>query len=127
LPPPCVYVVFKYRLRKRTVMVNVTVSLPEEVVRNLRRTVKERYGGRKGALSGLVREALEERISSLDAAKLVTQFKAFKGERQVAEGGSLDELASRLREREIDPRAVRIVSTTPLRQVLRAGLRGKPS
>lgn len=95
-------------------------------MRNLRRTVKERYGGRKGALSGLVKEALD-RISSLDAARPEARFKAFKGERQLAEGRSLDELASRLRQRKVDPRAVRIVSTTPLRQVLRAGLRGKPS
>ena len=105
-------------------LVNVTVSLPEEVVRNLRRTVKERYGGRKGALSGLVKEALEEHISSLEAVRPATRFKAFEGGRQVAEGGSLDQLASRLREHDVDPRAVRIVSTTPLRQVLRAGLRG---
>src|SRR3989442_1232338 len=119
--------VFKYRLRKSTVVVNVTVSLPDEVVRRLRRTVKERYGGRKGALSGLVKEALEERINSLEGVRPETRFKALKGERQVAEGGSIDELASKLRALEVDPRAVRIVSTTPLRQVLRAGLRGKPS
>ena len=125
--PQCVYMVFKYRLRKSTVVVNVTVSLPDEVVRRLRRTVKERYGGRKGALSGLVKEALEERINSLEGVRPETRFKALKGERQVAEGGSIDELASKLRALEVDPRAVRIVSTTPLRQVLRAGLRGKPS
>jgi len=108
-------------------VVNLTISLPEEVVRNLRRTVKERYGGRKGALSGLIREALEEHISSLEETNPPPRFKAFEGEMLVAEGGSLDELASSLRERAVDPRAVRIVSTTPLRQVARAGLRGSRS
>jgi Arc/MetJ-type ribon-helix-helix transcriptional regulator len=108
-------------------VVNVTISLPEEVVRNLRRTVKERYGGRKGALSGLIREALEEHMSSLEGFRPAARFKALEGDRQVAEAGSLDELASRLREDAVDPRAVRIVSTTPLRQVVRAGLRGKRS
>ena len=103
------------------------MSLPEEVVKNLRRAVKERYGGRKGALSGLVREAVEEHISSLETARPAARFRALEGERQVAEGGSLDELAAILRKNGVDPRAVRIVSTTPLRQVIRAGLRGKPS
>lgn len=108
-------------------MVNVTVSLPEDVVRSLRRTVKERYGGRKGALSALVRDALEERISSLDTVRPAARFKALEGGHEVAEGGSLEELASKLRDRGVDPRAVRIVSTSPIRQVIRAGLRGKRS
>jgi Arc/MetJ-type ribon-helix-helix transcriptional regulator len=106
-------------------MVNVTVSLPEDVVRRLRRTVKDRYGGRKGALSGLVREALEERIGSLETSTPASRFKALDGGREVAEGASLDELASKLREGGVDPRTVRIVSTTPVRQTVRAGLRGK--
>ncbi len=115
---------FKYRLRNSGAVVNVTVSLPEDVVRMLRKTVRERYGGRKGALSGLVREALEERIGSLETVRPALRFKAFEGAREVAEAGSLDELASRLREGGVDPRAVRIVSTSPVRQVARAGLRG---
>lgn len=106
-------------------MVNVTVSLPEETVRMLRRAVKERYGGRKGALSGLVREAVEEHIGSIEAVPPSAHFKGYDEERLVAEAASLDELASKLREHGIDPRAVRIVSSTPLRQVIRAGLRGK--
>jgi hypothetical protein len=108
-------------------VVNVTLSLPEEVVEKLRKVVKERYGGRKGAMSGLVREALEEHFGSLSTEKPPTRFKAFKEERQIAEGGSLEELATRLRERNVDPRAVRIISTTPLRPEIRAGLRGKSS
>jgi len=106
-------------------VVNLTISLPEEVVRILRKTVKERYSGRKGALSGLIKEALEGHFSSLAQPSPPARFKALEGTRQVAEGRSLDELASRLKERSVDPRAVRIVSTTPLRQVVRAGLRGK--
>jgi Arc/MetJ-type ribon-helix-helix transcriptional regulator len=106
-------------------MVNVTVSLPEDVVRRLRRTVKERYGGRKGALSGLVREALEERIGTLETANPAPKFKALQDGREVSEGASLDELASKLRDRGVDPRSVRIVSTPPIREVVRAGLRGR--
>ena len=106
-------------------MVNVTVSLPEDVVRKLRRTVKERHGGRKGAISGLVREALEERIGSLEAATPTSRFKATKDGREIAEGASLDELASKLKARGVNPREVRILSASPVRQVVRAGLRGK--
>jgi len=108
-------------------VVNLTISLPEEVVRNLRREVRERYGGRKGALSGLVKEALEEHMSSVMASRPITRFKAFHRDRQVAEAESLDELASKLRASHVNPRSVRIVSTTPLSQIIRAGLRGKRS
>jgi predicted Holliday junction resolvase-like endonuclease len=106
-------------------VVNLTISLPEETVRRLRRTVKERYGGRKGAISGLIKEALEERMGSSENASPPATFTAYDGERRVAEGGSLDQLASMLRQRNVNPRDVRIVSTTPLRQVIKAGLRGK--
>ncbi len=107
-------------------MVNLTISLPEETVRRLRKAVDERYGGRKGALSGLIKDALEERINSLEAVESIASFKALDaGGRLVAEGGSLDVLASRLGKKGVDPRAVRIVSSSPLRRVARGGLRGK--
>jgi hypothetical protein len=32
-------------------VVNITISLPEETVKRLRKAVKERYGGRKGAMA----------------------------------------------------------------------------
>jgi hypothetical protein len=112
---------------KQSTVVNVTLSLPEDVVRKLRMTVKERYGGRKGALSGLVKDALEEHIASLESTQPAAGFKALQQDRVVAEGGSLDELSSMLQKRGVDPRGVRIVSATPLRQVVRAGLRGKSS
>jgi Arc/MetJ-type ribon-helix-helix transcriptional regulator len=105
-------------------MVNITISLPDDTVKRLRRAVKERYGGRKGAISGLIREALEEKLGPQEVATLPTLFKAYDGEREVAEAPGLDALASALRGRKVDPRSVRIVSSAPLRQVIRAGLRG---
>jgi hypothetical protein len=63
--------------------------------------------------------------SSLGAVNPSARFRAFEGGREVAESESLDGLASKLRERGVDPRTVRIVSTTPMRQVARAGLQGK--
>jgi len=108
-----------------TIVVNLTISLPKETLKMLRRTVKERYGGRKGALSGLIKEALEEHIGSLSTPRPVSRFVAFERERQVGEAASLDDLTSRLEDAGIDPRAFRIISSTPLRQIVRAGLRGK--
>lgn len=63
--------------------------------------------------------------SPRSASTPAPRFKAFEGGREVADGASLDELSSKLREGGVDPRAVRIVSTMPVRQVVRAGLRGK--
>jgi Arc/MetJ-type ribon-helix-helix transcriptional regulator len=105
-------------------MVNITISLPEETVRRMKRVVKERYGGRRGALSGLVREAVEERIDWLEAPRPKIHFKASKDGRTVAEADGIGELASKLRALDIDPRTVLISSSSPLRQVARAGLRG---
>ncbi len=105
-------------------MVNLTVSLPKETVDRLRRLVAERYGGKKGAISGLVREALEDRMSSETKVRQPLTFTAFEGKLKVGTGATLDELASKLRQLDVDPRSVRIVSSTPLRKMLRVGLRG---
>jgi hypothetical protein len=106
-------------------MVNLTISLPEATVKKLRKAVRVHYGGKKGALSGLIKEALEEHIASAETVRPAAHFRAYDGDNQVAEAPNLDQLALLLRERRIDPRQVRIVSSTALRQVVRAGLPGK--
>jgi len=116
---------FKYYSHISPPVVNVTISLPEETVKKLRNAVRELYGGRRGALSGLVAEAIEDRIDALKAARPSPRFVALKDGLNVAEGRSLDELASKLRALNVDPRAVRIVSSQPPGQVARAGLRGR--
>lgn len=115
--------VFKYILRNNCPMVNLTVSLPKETVDQLRKVVRERYGGKKGAISGLVRAALEEHLSET-ARGPPSVFGAYDDGRKVAEAASLDELTSKLEKLGVDPRTMRILSSTPLRQVVRAGLRG---
>lgn len=106
-------------------MTNITISLPEETVRLLRRTARERSGGRRGAISGLVKEALEAHIAALGTHRAALAFRAYDGPNLVAESESLDEIARTLEGRGVDPRGVRIVSSRPLRQVARAGLRGR--
>ncbi len=87
-------------------MVNLTISLSEETLKRLRRTVKQRYGGKKGALSNLVQEALEGHLDSLEATLLSQRFRALRGEKVVAEAGSLEDIAANLRGVGIDPREV---------------------
>lgn len=107
-------------------MVNITISLPEQTVRRLRRTVREPYGGRKGALSGFIKEAIDGPFESLQAEPPRT-YRATDKERMIAEGSSLEELASKLKELGIDPRSVRIISSTKIGSLARAGFRARPS
>lgn len=107
-------------------MVNITISLPEETVRRLRRAVRETYGGRKGALSGLIREAIDGHFESLQMEPPRT-FRAVDKERMIAEGSSLEDLASRLKQLGVDPRSVRIISSANISPVARAGFRARPS
>jgi len=41
-------------------MIKITLSLPEDVEKQLRKLGASRYGGRKGALSIIVTDALQE-------------------------------------------------------------------
>ena len=74
-------------------------------------------------ISGLVREALEERISSELAAEPEEVFYAYEGGRRVAQARSLDELGQRLREQGISPRSVRVESSIPREEAAWTGLR----
>ena len=106
-------------------MVNVTISLSEDTVRRLRRTIRDRYGSRRGALSGLMEEALVEALDRLDAPREQERFRAVRGTALVAEANDLDELAGRLKQLKVDPRAVRILSSRYLSPIARAGLRAR--
>ncbi|MHB8567734.1 MAG: ribbon-helix-helix domain-containing protein [Nitrososphaerales archaeon] len=104
-------------------MVNLTISLSNETVQKLRKTVHERYGDKKGALSGLIEDSLREKLDEIDMASSPQSFKAMKGDRVIAEGESLDELATRLEKMNVNPRSVRIISSKKLALTVRTGLR----
>lgn len=109
----------------RLQMVNLTISLSEETVKRLRRAVKERYGGKKGALSNLIQEALRGHLDSLETVPSSQRFRALRDEKVVAEADSLEDIAAKLRGLGIDPREVRIVSSEDLSPVARAGFRAR--
>jgi hypothetical protein len=106
-------------------VVNLTISLSEETVTKLRRTIRNRYGSRRGALSGLVEEAVLEALGRLETPAQRETFRALKDERLLAEADDLDHLASKLRKLNVDPRSVRILSSSYLPVVARAGFRAR--
>lgn len=103
----------------------MTIVLPESLALRLRRVVRERYDGRKGAISGLIADALDAYLSSSERSTQSEVFRALRGHRVVAEGSNLDELAKQLREKGLNPRDLRIISSKKLAPVAKAGFRAK--
>ncbi len=108
-------------------MPTLTIVLPETLAERLRMTVRERHGGKKGAMSRIISEALEAYLSRTQPSTQVERFQAFRADKKVAEASSLPDLARQLREKEISPRSLRIISTRKLAPVARAGYRTKPT
>jgi len=106
-------------------MTNLTISLSDETIRRLRRAVRDRYGGRKGALSGLIEESIREKLEAFNAPPQSQVFRAMKGDRVIAEAETLDGLAVELEKVKVDPRSVRIISSKRLAPIVRTGLRGR--
>ncbi|HKW05540.1 MAG TPA: ribbon-helix-helix domain-containing protein [Nitrososphaerales archaeon] len=104
-------------------MVNLTISLSEETNQKLRKAVKEQFGNRRGALSGLIEESLKQKLDSIEIPHTAQTFKAMKGDRIIAEAENLEALARKLKEANVDPRSVRILSTKRLPPIARIGPR----
>ncbi|MBS7248055.1 MAG: hypothetical protein QXN15_11770 [Candidatus Jordarchaeales archaeon] len=99
-------------------MGTLTISLSDEVEEKLRRLVGE-MGSGKGLMSKVIEDALKAYFSMLERRE--KRFKAYMGEELVAEAGDLEELASELRKKGLDPRSVRVISSEPLKPVVRMG------
>jgi hypothetical protein len=96
-----------------------------ETLRKLRRAIKERYGSRRGSLSGLVEEAVLQALGRFETPTQTEKFRALKGDSVLAEADSLEQLASRLKDLKVDSRSVRIISSVHLAPVARAGFRSR--
>jgi len=101
-------------------MGTLTIVLSEEVERRLRDTIRKLYGSSKGSLSRVIEDALKIYLSSLERGK--RSFRAYKGDILVGEAESLDELAAMLKEKKIDVRGLKIVSSE-IKPVARGGYR----
>ena len=104
-------------------MVNLTVSISEETVRRLRKVIKEVYSSKKGSLSSLVEGALNEALDREIAPRRPVGFRAVRGRSLVATAENLDLLAKKLKELGVEPRGLRIESTSHLSPVVRTGPR----
>ena len=103
-------------------LVNITFSLPGETVERLRRFAKA-YG-RRGTISEIVDAAITDRLEELEARDSKIEFWATRQSKEVARGESLRALASKLKSLGIDPRDVEVSSSTPIKPLVKTGLRG---
>ncbi len=110
-------------IRKVLNMVNLTISLSKETIQKLRNTVRERYGNKRGAISGLIEESLKEKLAPFEQPEPYQVFRALKNNHLVAEAENLDALAKKLKEADVDPRSVRITSSKKLAPIARTGPR----
>jgi len=116
------YLLIKY-------MGTITISLDDDVEKKLRDLVRRMHGSRKGGLSKVIESALENYFASVDRPikSGEVSFKALKEGAVVAEANTLDDLASILRKKRIEPRGLRIISSKPIRPVVHGGYRIKRS
>ena len=108
-------------------MPTLTIVLPDPVAERLRRTVREQRGGKKGAISQIISDALEAYLTKTQPSTQIELFQAYRADKKIAEASSLTELARQLREKKISPRSLRIISTRKLAPVAKAGYRTKPT
>jgi hypothetical protein len=120
------YVKFIYLLRiTLDFLPNLTISISDEIIRKLRKTVQDRYGGKKGAISGIIEESLREKLYSLESTQEHQYFRALKSDKVVAESENLATLSSQLDKAKINPRSVRIISSKRIAPLVRTGPRGR--
>jgi Arc/MetJ-type ribon-helix-helix transcriptional regulator len=103
-------------------LTNVTFALPDKTVRRLRKRV-DQLGGRKGLVSEVVDDALTAFLDSAEESARGVVYTASKDGSVIATAGSLKDMAEALREKEVDPRSVTILSSEPIEPVVRLGLR----
>jgi len=110
-------------------MGTITISLSNDVEKKLRNIVKRLYGSSKGGMSKVIEDALTNYFVILERSmnEDKTIFKALREGNIVAEANTLEELASILKSKGIEPRGLRIVSIKPVKPVVHGGYRMRPT
>ncbi len=101
-------------------MGTLTIVLSDEVEEDLRRVVREIYGTEKGNISKFIEDAIRNYIHSLRRCE--TLYRAYRGDKLVAEAKSLEELVKSLREKSLEIRGLRIIRSD-FKRIARAGYR----
>jgi hypothetical protein len=104
----------------------ITLKIDDELEQRLRRRVGRVKGAAKGALSESVEEAIRAWLCSPDSQEPQTHktfYRALKDGKGLAREDSLDSLSKRLKEIDVDPRDVLIVSEPMVKEKRKMGLR----
>lgn len=104
----------------------ITISIDDELERQVRNRISAIGGFSKGALSRVFEEALRIWLSRRPIDHMVEpprRFRAVRGKRVLAEASTLKELANELTKLRIDPRGVLILSSTQVKGARRLGMR----
>ena len=103
----------------------MTLKIDDELERMLRARAGQIHGAKRGSISASVEDAIRVWLVSAQTRDLGEKrfYVAMSGDKRVAEGQSLGELASKLKEAGIDSRDVTIESQPGLPATRRMGLR----
>lgn len=105
-------------------MGTITISIDDALEGKLREWAARLYGSSRGGLSRVIEAALASYFVQLERRSRATRvYRALKEGRVVAEAGSLEELAEKLKSIGLEPRGLRIVCESPLKPVARGGYR----
>jgi hypothetical protein len=107
-------------------MAVITLKIDDELEQQLRRRVGRLKGAARGTISKSVEDAIRLWLSSTDSEepqKHVVSYLALSNGRELAREDSLDALSRSLKEINIDPRDVIIVSEPAVKEKRKIGLR----
>ena len=104
----------------------LTLSIDDELERQVRDRISRTRGFSKGALSDVFEEAIRlwlSGVASSPGREDGHRFKAVRANRMIAEAPTLKELSEKLKESNIDPRDVQILSSAHRNETRRLGMR----
>ena len=103
----------------------LTLSIDDELERQVRDRISRTSGFSKGALSDVFEEAIRLWLSGPSNPRREDghRFRAVRVNRVIAEAPTLKELSKKLKESNIDPRDVQILSSAQRNETRRLGMR----
>lgn len=104
----------------------ITLSIDDELERQVRERISQTRGFSKGALSDVFEEAIRVWLSgrpSNPGREMGSRFRAVLDKKVIAEALTLNELSKKLKESKIDPRDVQILSSAKRDETRRLGMR----
>lgn len=105
-------------------MGSLTIRISDDLELALRKKAAQLYGARKGSLSKAVEEAIRVWLATSEDTKDDRRiYRAFRGDKLIAEARTLDELAEKLKKSGESIRGLRILREPAPKRERRLGLR----